>query len=91
MREETRLIVEHYNRFRPNENLMCRTPDEVYFNREPAVEKPRWEPRPKWPRESGCAAPYVPVKGECGTRLDLKVRFLEERKHLPIFRLREAA
>ncbi|MHC4202175.1 MAG: hypothetical protein ACYSU0_19460 [Planctomycetota bacterium] len=64
MREEVRLIVEHYSRFRPHQGLMCRTPDEVHFNRSPAVETPRWEPRAKWPRTSGCAAPYVPVKGE---------------------------
>ncbi len=86
MREETRLIVEHYNRFRPNENLLCRTPDEVYFNREPAVEKPRWEPRARGPRTSGCAAPYVPVTGECGARLKLEVRFMEGRRHLLVFR-----
>ena len=40
---------------------------------------------------SGCAVPYVPVKGECGTRLELEVSYLEGRKHLPIFRLRKAA
>ena len=90
MREEVRLIIEHYNRLRPHQGLMCRTPDEVYFNRRPAVEKPRWEPRAKWPRTSGCAAPYVPVRGECGVRLRLEVRYLEGRKHLPIFRLRKA-
>jgi len=91
MRRETRLIVELYNRFRPHQGLTGRTPDEVYFNREPAVEKPRWEPRKKWPRDSGCAAPYVPVNGECGVRLELEVRYLEGRKHLPVFKLREAA
>ena len=91
MREEVRLIVEYYNRFRPHQGLTCRTPDEVYFDREPAVEKPRWEPRRRWPRTSGCAAPYVPVKGGCGTRLELEVSDLEGRRHLPIFRIREAA
>ena len=40
---------------------------------------------------SRCAAPYVPVKGKCGTCLELEVRHLEGRKHLPIFRLLEAA
>ena len=91
MREEVRLIIEHYNRFRPSMSLTGRTPDEVYFDREPAVEKPRWEPRAKWPRSSGCAAPYVPVKGECGAKLQLEVRYLDGRRHLPIFRLKEAA
>ncbi len=91
MREEVRLIVEHYSRYRPNMGLTGRTPDEVYFDRAPAVEKPRWEPRTKWPRTSGCAAPCVPVKGECGVRLRLEVRCLEGREHLPVFRLRKAA
>ena len=84
-------VAELYNRFRPHQGLTGRTPDEAYFNRAPAIEKPRWDPRPKWPRASGCAAPYVPVKGECGTRLELEVRHLEGRKHLPIFGLRKAA
>ena len=91
MRRETHLIVEHYNRFRPHQGLNGRTPDEVYFDRELANEKPRWEPRSKWPRESGCAAPYVPVRGECGARLELEVSYLEGRKHLPIFGLRKVA
>ncbi len=34
-REEVRLIVEHYNRFRPHQGLTGRTPDEAYFNRAP--------------------------------------------------------
>ncbi len=76
MREETRLIIEHYSRLRPHQGLTGRTPDEVYFDREPAIEKPRWEPRAKWPQTSGCAAPYVPVKGERGARLELEVRYL---------------
>lgn len=91
MRRGTHLIVEHYNRFRPHQGLNGRTPDEVYFDREPANEKPRWEPRSKWPHESGCAAPYVPVRGECGARLELDVSYLEGRKHLPIFGLRKVA
>ncbi len=84
-------MAELYDRFRPHQGLMCRTPDEVYFNRRPAIEKPRWEPRAKWPRTSGCAAPYVSVKDECGVQLGLDVRYLEGRKHLPVFRLLTAA
>ena len=71
---------------RPHQGLTGRTPDEVYFDREPAIEKPRSEPRAKWPRDSGCAMPYVLVKGRCGVRLELEVRYLEGRNHLPIFR-----
>jgi transposase InsO family protein len=91
MRTETRLIVEHYNRYRPSQALNGRTPDEVCFDSEPANEKPRWEPRAKWPPMSGCAAPYAPVRGDCGVRLELDVALLEVRKHLPIFDLRRVA
>jgi transposase InsO family protein len=91
MRTETQLIVEYYNRFRPNQGLNGRTPDEVYFDRAPANEKPRWETRPRWPRDSGCAVPYAPVRGNCGARLALDVSLLEGRKHLPIFELRKVA
>jgi len=40
---------------------------------------------------SGCAAPYVPAKDECGVKLRLEVNYLEGRKHLPIFKLRKVA
>ncbi len=35
--------------------------------------------------------PYVPVKGECGVRLELEVSYLEGRKHLHVSKFREAA
>ena len=33
------------------------TPDEIYFHRRLACRAPRFEPRPRWPRRSICAAP----------------------------------
>jgi len=40
---------------------------------------------------SGYAAPYVPVKDECGVELEVDIVFIEGRKHLPIFTLRKVA
>lgn len=91
MREESALIVEHYNHYRPHQGLNGRTPDEVYFDRKPANEKPHREPRSRLPRESPCAAPWAPVKGRRGVRLELVIAHLEGRRHLPIFRLKKAA
>ena len=101
MREEIRLYVDWHNRFRASQGLGGRTPDEVYYDRPPANEKPRYEPRRKWPRDALCAAPWAQVKGRRlpvrvrtqtgGVRLKVKVTFLEGRKHLPIVGLKPAA
>ena len=91
MRKEIGLYVDWHNRFRPGQGLGGRTPDEVYYDRPPANEKPRYEPRRKWPRDALCAAPWAPVKGRRGVRLEVKVTFLEGRKHLPIVGLKPAA
>ena len=66
-------------------------PNEVHSDRAPANEEPRWETRPKWPRDSLCAAPWAQVKGRRSVRVEVKVTFLEGRKHLPVVRLRPAA
>jgi hypothetical protein len=63
----------------------------ICFEGEPAIEEPRREPRAKWPRTSGCAAPCVPVSGERGVSLGLEVRYLAGRKHPPVFGLKKAA
>ena len=91
MRTEARLFVGWYNRHRAHQALNCRTPEEVRSDREPACERPRWEPRPKWPRDSLCAAPQAPVKGRRGGRADLIVSYLGGRSHLPVLRLRRSA
>ena len=48
------------------------------------LKKRRFEPRRNYPRGSACAAPQAKVKGRRGGRLDLKVSFLEGRRHLPV-------
>jgi hypothetical protein len=91
MRDEVRVAIEWYNSCRGHTSLNNRTPAEVYFDRAPANERPRWEARAKWPRKSGCARPFVPVRGECGVRLRVEVAFYEGREHLPVFKLRKVA
>ncbi len=52
---------------------------------------PRFEARAAWPRASPCAAPQTLVKGRPGVRIELDVSFLEDRRHLPLIRLRRVA
>ena len=66
-------------------------PDEVYFDWTPANERPRYEPRRRWPRDSLCAVPWAEIKGRRGVKLELNVAYLEGRRHLPIIMLRPAA
>jgi len=84
-------VLAWYNQHRPHTTLGARTPNEVYFGRYAANRKPRFEPRPRWPRGSPCARPQVLVKGQPGAHLELEVRFHAGRKHLPIVSLRRAA
>lgn len=60
-------------------------------HREPTNERPRWEPRKKWPRKAVCAAPWAEVKGRRGARVELRLSLLEGRKHLPVVELTWAA
>jgi hypothetical protein len=67
------------------------TPDEVYFAQRSACRKPRFEPRPGWPRASPCAKPIVLVKGQPGAKLDVAVEFVSRRRHLPRVSITRAA
>jgi hypothetical protein len=80
-----------YNTHRPHTTLKNATPDEVYFRRRPACRAPRFEPRPGWPRASPCALPHALVKGKPGATLDLTVRTVAHRRHLPLVTLTRAA
>jgi transposase InsO family protein len=88
---ELRLFESWYNVERPHTTLKGATPDEVYFNRGPACRRPRFEPRPAWPRGAPCASPPTLVKGKPGAILTLKVKFLARRRHLPVVTLAKAA
>jgi len=91
MRRELALYVHWYNEHRPSMALGGCTPREVRDSLRPANAKPRFEPRPRWPKRSPCASPHTAVKGTRGTKLRLVVGYLEDRKHLPVVELRRAA
>ncbi|MGI9284209.1 MAG: transposase [Pseudomonadales bacterium] len=80
-----------YNRSRPHSSLNGKTPHEVYHSLLPACERPRYEPRVRWPRHSRRASPHVPVAVLGGAPICLDVRYHRGRKHLPIVDLRCAA
>jgi hypothetical protein len=88
---ELGLIIGWYNEHRPHETLGGNTPNEVYFSRPAANERPRCEPRPRWPPGSPCASPQVGIKGNPGDPFILEIGCLENRRHLPIICARRAA
>ncbi len=90
-RRELSLFCGWFNECRPHTTLAGATPEEVYRRRFPAVRKPRYEPRGRWPRGSPCAKPWALVRGPAGAQLELHVEFLAGRKHLPIISLRRVA
>ncbi len=80
-----------YNLSRPHSSLSGKTPHEVYHDVLPACERPRYEPRARWPRSSPCAAPHAPIAGHPGAAIRLDMHYHRDRKHLPIIALRLAA
>ncbi len=91
MRHELGCYATWFNEHRPHTALGGRTPLEVYRGLSPANEAPRFEVRPRWPRKSPCASPAARIKGKCGTRFTLMLRRFENRPHLPVDELRQAA
>ena len=59
-----------------------KTPHEVYHDVLPACQRPRYEPRARWPRSAPCASPPTLVAGHCGAHIRLDVRYHRDRKHL---------
>ncbi|MDH3282589.1 MAG: DDE-type integrase/transposase/recombinase [Gammaproteobacteria bacterium] len=91
LRLELTLFADWYNGDRSHSSLHGNTPHEIYREVSPARERPRYEPRARWPRSASCAFPQVPVAGQCGARVQLDVRYHCGRRHLPIVSLRHAA
>ena len=89
--QELALFAAWYNGFRPHSSLDAATPDEIYHGRTPATLAPRHEPRRKWPRRAPCAGPRARVRGRRGVKVELRVSWLHDRKHLPIVELKRAA
>ena len=90
-RRELMWYVEWFNPDRPHSALAGKTPQEVYHDLVSARERPRYEPRARWPRSASCASPLTPVAGHRGAPIRLDVRYHRGRKHLPIVDLKLAA
>ena len=54
-------------------------------------DEQRWEPRPRWPKDSRCAAPQVKPRKRPASKLGVVVRFHEGSRHLPIVEVKPAA
>jgi putative transposase len=91
MRRHVSLYLSWHLEFRPHQGLGGQTPKEVYEGRRPANKKARWEPRPKWPKDSPCASPQARVKKRQASRLGILVRFHEGSRQLPIVEVKRAA
>jgi len=70
-RRELLSFVDWYNEHRPHTTLAGQTPNEVYFDEQPAHRRPRIEPRQRWPRASRCARPQTLVAGKPGDRFTI--------------------
>ena len=91
IRRELAIYLDWFNRHRPHEFLVGRTPDEVYRGQAAASQAPRIEPRARWPRQAPCAAPQTPIRGKPGETVHLVVNYHGGRKHLPVISLVPAA
>jgi transposase InsO family protein len=89
--QELTCFANWYNQSRPHSALHGKTPNEVYHDVLPACERPRYEPRARWPRSAHCASPHAPIASHCGAPIRLDVRYHTGLKHLPIIDLRRAA
>jgi putative transposase len=85
---EITLYLKWYNEHRPHSSLEGRTPNEVSENRIPRKELPRFETRPRASPTNG--EKPIPLSKR-STNLRLDISYLEDRKHLPIVTLRNAA
>ncbi|MHC5212509.1 MAG: transposase [Planctomycetota bacterium] len=91
LRRELALYLHWYNYHRPHQGLEGRTPDEVHSGRRPAIDRPRFEPRPGCHGSSVDGRSTRRASAQTGASLRLVVTFLGGRRHLPVVQLREAA
>jgi len=84
MLDETALVARWYNEQRPHRRHDGATPDEIRTGRLPATELPRFETR-------RCVPVAHALRASQGASLELRVDYLEGRKHLPLVSLRRAA
>jgi putative transposase len=87
MRAELGAYVLWYGQHRPHRGLDGSTPAKVLAGAVPVGERPRLEPRARYPLARG--DPDGPPAVRCG-KLELVVSYVEGLQHLPVFELREA-
>jgi transposase InsO family protein len=90
-RRELALFADWYNEYRPHSGLDGWTPAEVHNGMKPDSQRPRYEPRARWPRNAPCASPRASVEGNPDEAVQLEVRYQAGRRHLPIVMLNRAA
>lgn len=83
--------VTWYNEMRPHQGLAGRTPHEVFYGKRPAHQRPRIEPRARYPDAAPCASPQAPVRGRRGGAFRVVVSHPPGLPHLPLVSLRNAA
>ena len=91
LQRELKRFALRYNEHRPHTALEGGTPNERYHALAAANEAPRFEPSARWPRSSPCAGPQTAVGEQHGGRVEIVVRFLGGRRHLPVVTLKRAA
>ena len=89
--QELTCFANWYDQSRPHSALHGKTPCAMYHEISQACDRPRVEPRLRWPRSSPCASPHAPIAGHSGAPIRLDVPYHKGRKHLPIVALRRAA
>jgi hypothetical protein len=68
-------------------SLGGKTPNEVFYKRRAANAKPRIETRPLAKHSTPCSAPRMCIAGRSGTKVNVRLEFLEGRLHLPIIKV----
>jgi hypothetical protein len=82
------LFQRWYNEERPHQSLLGATPDEIRFAAMPAIDKPGFEPRARYPARRGA----IRLTKKRGARAQLVVTPMGiEAFHLPVVRLKRAA
>jgi hypothetical protein len=87
MIHETKLFFNWYNEQRPHMTLSGKTPNEVYYHRHAANAKPRIETRAKVRHSTPCAKPRMCIAGRAGTKINVRLEFLDGRLYLPILKV----
>jgi putative transposase len=87
MIHETKLFFDWYNAYRPHTTLNGKTPNEVSYHRHATNAKHRIETHPNVKHATLCAKPRMCIANQSGTKIKLRLEFLEGRLYLPIIRV----